>query len=388
MTLAADMSFWTLQRRAAGLYSASAFYGFTNGALFPLIAISLAQSGVSELRIGWIASAYYVGAFVAALTFAPVVRLIGYRYAMLLIAIVGAGSTAAAILPLPLAGWLAVRGLFGYAAAGVYIVIDSWLGNLSGLANRGRMLGINEGLRTALASAGQFLVALANTSSGILIAAGSMLLAGLPVLATPEPHLRAQSHARQRNGLSIALKNWPVFLIILLSGLTISVLYAMPALYARQIGLTPAETAIYLVTAMVVGAASQNLAGALTDLFGRAIVLAAMTALGFIAAACLALGLISGAWAITAVGAVVAAATFPIYSLALTRMIDLAQPSEVVSATSISLIGYTSGASFGPALSGLAMAQFGTIGFYGFLAIALWLTSAIALGEAFRRPKP
>ena len=226
MSDVAAQAFWPLQRRAAGLYAASALYGFTNGGLFPLIAIALAQSGVDELRIGWIASAYYAGAFLAALTFAPVVRLIGYRVSMLLIAVVGAASAAAAVLPLPLIGWIAVRMAFGYAAAGVYVVIDSWLGNLSGLANRGRMLGINEGLRTGLASAGQFLVALANGSTGILIAASAMLLAGLPVLTTPEPRIPREARQHRSNGLVILLRNWPVFLIILLSGLTISVLYA------------------------------------------------------------------------------------------------------------------------------------------------------------------
>lgn len=387
MSEAVAQGFWPLQRRASGLYAASALYGFTNGGLFPLIAIALAQSGVDELRIGWIASAYYAGAFLAALTFAPVVRLIGYRFSMLLIAVVGAASAAAAVFLLPLAGWIAVRMAFGYAAAGVYVVIDSWLGNLSGLANRGRMLGINEGLRTGLAAAGQFLVALASGSTGILIAASAMLMAGFPVLTTPEPDIRKEPARRQSNGLMILLRNWPVFLIILLSGLTNSVLYAMPALYAREIGMTTTQTAIYLVSAMVVGAISQNFLGALTDLFGRAIVLSAATAIGFVAAGALTLGYAGGAVAVTVVGAVVAAATFPIYALALTRMIDLVRPSEVVSATSVSLIGYTSGACFGPALSGLAMGTYGATGFYGFMAAGLWLTSAIALCEAFRRPR-
>ncbi len=142
MTSAAAQGFWPLQRRASGLYAASALYGLTNGGLFPLIAIALAQSGVDEVRIGWIASAYYAGAFLAALTFAPVVRLIGYRLSMVLIAIVGAASAAAAILPLPLIGWIAVRMAFGYAAAGVYVDagvgIEGWgITRLPALERRG-----------------------------------------------------------------------------------------------------------------------------------------------------------------------------------------------------------------------------------------------------------
>lgn len=385
MTVSADQRFWPLQWRASGLYSASALYGFTNGALFPLIALELAQTGVDPFQIGWIASAYYFGAFVAALTFAPVVRLIGHRWSMVLIAVVGAASAAAALLPLPLFGWLAIRALFGYAAAGVYVVVDSWLGQLSGISNRGRMLGINEGLRTLFASAGQFLVTLAAGGLGIMIAAGSMLLSGFPVLTTPEPVVREDRRETSSNGLVIALRNWPVFLIILLSGLSISVLYAMPALYAREIGMTAAETAVFLISTMVVGALSQNLLGSLTDVFGRAIVLSVSTAVGFLAAGVLTLGFVEGALSTTIVGAVVAGATFHNYSTALTRLIDLVRPSEVVTATSLGIVGYTSGACFGPTLSGLAMSQYGAQGFYGFIAITLWLTSAISLGEAFRR---
>lgn len=385
MTVAADQRFWPLQWRASGLYSASALYGFTNGALFPLIAIALAESGVDQVDIGWIASAYYAGAFLAALTFAPVVRLIGYRWSMLLIAVIGSASAAAAILPLPFWGWIGIRLAFGYAASGVYIVIDSWLGSLSGVSNRGRMLGINEGLRTALASAGQLLVAFAQGGLGILIAAGSMLLAGFPVLTTPEPVIPRERRARQSNGFVIALRNVPVVAMIVLSGLTISVLYAMSALFAREARLSPAETAAFLLVTIVAGAISQNVLGALTDLFGRAIVISLAAAIGFVAAGVLVLGYCEGFLAITVAGSVVTAATFPIYALSLARLIDVVRPAEVVSATGVAVVGYTSGATFGPVLAGYAMSITGAAGFYGFLAVGLWLVSAISLGEAFRR---
>lgn len=385
MTAATDQRFWPLQWRASGLYSASALYGFTNGALFPLIAIALAESGVDQFVIGWIASAYYAGAFLAAISFAPVVRLIGYRWSMLLIAVTGAASAAAAILPLPFWGWIVVRLAFGYAAAGVYVVIDSWLGNLSGTANRGRMLGINEGLRTALAAAGQVLIAFAQGGLGILIAAGSMLLAGFPVLTTPEPAIPREQKSAKSSGFSIAVRNWPLVMMTVLSGLTISVLYSMSALYARDAGLSTQETAAFLLLTIVAGAISQNVLGVLTDLFGRAIVLSAAAALGFIAAGLLMLGYCEGFLAITVAGSVVTAASFPLYTLSLARLIDLVRPSEVVSATGIGVVGYTSGATFGPVLAGYGMSIVGAAGFYGFLAVGLWLTSAIALIEAFRR---
>ncbi len=385
MTVAADQRFWPLQWRASGLYSASALYGFTNGALFPLIAIALAESGVDQVNIGWIASAYYAGAFLAALTFAPVVRLIGYRWSMLLIAVIGSASAAAAILPLPFWGWIGIRLAFGYAASGVYIVINSWLGNLSGAGNRGRMLGINEGLRTALASAGQLLVAFAQGGLGILIAAGSMLLAGFPVLTTPEPVIPRERRETKSSGLTIAIRNWPLVMMIVLSGLTISVLYSMSALYARGAGLTTEETAAFLLITIVAGAISQNVLGVLTDLFGRAIVLSAAAAMGFLAAGLLMLGYCEGFLAITVAGSVVTAATFPVYALSLARLIDVVRPSEVVSATGVGVVGYTSGATFGPVLAGYGMSVAGAAGFYGFLAVGLWLTSAVALLEAFRR---
>ena len=385
MTIAAGQRFWPLQWRACGLYSASALYGFTNGALFPLIAISLAESGVDQFHIGWIASAYYAGALLAALSFAPVVRLVGYRVSMLLIAVVGAASAAAAILPLPFWGWIGIRLAFGYAAAGVYVVIDAWIGNISGVENRGRMLGINEGLRTALASAGQLLVAFAQGGLGILIAAASMLLAGFPVLGTPEPRMARERHGGERNGFLIALRNWPLMVMIVLSGLTISVLYSMSALYARGAGLSNEETAAFLLLTIVTGAVSQNVLGVLTDLIGRAIVLSAGAAFGFIAAGLLMLGYCEGFIAITAAGSVVTAATFPLYALSLARLIDLVRPAEVVSATGVGVVGYTSGATFGPLLAGYGMSLVGAAGFYAFLAAGLWLTSAVALVEAFRK---
>lgn len=385
MTVAGNQRFWPLQWRALGLYSASALYGFTNGALFPLIAIALAEAGVDQISIGWIASAYYAGAFLAALTFAPVVRLIGYRWSMLLIAVIGSASAAAAVLPLPFLGWIGIRLAFGYAASGVYIVIDSWLGNLSGVSNRGRMLGINEGLRTALASAGQLLVAFAQGGLGILIAAGSMLLAGVPVLTTPEPVIPRERREQQSSGLVIALRNVPVVAMVALSGLTISVIYAMSALFAREAGLSPAETAAFLLVTIVSGAISQNLLGVLTDLFGRAIVISAAAAIGFVAAGLLVLGTFESFLAITIAGSVVTAAAFPVYALSLARLIDLVRPAEVVSATGIAVVSFTSGAIFGPVLAGYAMSLTGAAGFYGYLAVGLWLVSAISLGEAFRR---
>ncbi len=245
------------------------------------------------------------------------------------------------------------------------------------------MLGINEGLRTALASAGQLLVAFAQGGLGILIAAGSMLLAGLPVLTTPEPVIPRERRGAQSNGLTIALRNGPVISMIVLSGLTISC--STPCRRCLRAGpASPAETAAFLLVTIVAGAISQNVLGVLTDLFGRAIVFSPASALGSSRPGSCA-RLLRGLLAITTAGSVVSSATFPVYALSLARLIDLVRPSEVVSATGVGVVGYTSGATFGPVLAGYAMSLTGAAGFYGFMAAGLWLTSAIALLEAFRR---
>jgi MFS family permease len=93
----------------------------------------------SDFAIGLIGSAYFVG-FIAGCYAGPrLLARVGHSRTFA----AAAGLAAAVILSMSLAvnetGWILLRGFFGFAAANVYMVIESWLNDRATNATRGRI---------------------------------------------------------------------------------------------------------------------------------------------------------------------------------------------------------------------------------------------------------
>src|SRR5688572_19896934 len=108
------------------------------GIVSTLIGVQLADRGVSAFLIGIVFSAYNVGFLLGTLTCERMINRVGHIRAFGVFAVSAAIATLLFALTTNVYAWALFKGLSGYALAGGFIVIESWLNDKASESNRGR----------------------------------------------------------------------------------------------------------------------------------------------------------------------------------------------------------------------------------------------------------
>lgn len=381
---APDVSFGRSLYKALGLYIAGACYGMPNGALFPMVTLTLSARGASDVFIGAVASAFSAGALLAAASYAAVVGWLGFRRAFTILVILGTASTAAFALPIASEWWLPLRFLYGFSVGSFYLTVDAWIGGLSRISNRGRMLGLSEAVRMASLSCGPLLLLLvAPGTTGFMLAAamfGLMLPAGL---MTAEP-VAFESLGGRSTSLRFVLRHAAELAMVVSCGALFAMFSTHGASYAQRMGFSSDQVAYFNSGVYAAGAISLILLGAASDFLGRMVVLLGITTVGTLCGISLALHAAPGFMVALPLAAAVQAATMPLWSLSLARIIDKITAAELVTASSSGLIAYNVGAMAGPPAAGWLITRFGPQGLYISAAVALVPALLLALGLVMR----
>ncbi|MES1152525.1 MAG: MFS transporter, partial [Dongia sp.] len=109
------------------------------GVMSPLIGFRLSTTGASTFVVGAAASAYFLGFLLGTLTSQRMIDRVGHIRAFGVFAVC---SSNIAILYTVLHDpwlWVLLRGLAGYALAGAFVVIESWMTDKAAEENRGRV---------------------------------------------------------------------------------------------------------------------------------------------------------------------------------------------------------------------------------------------------------
>jgi MFS family permease len=142
----------------------------------------------------------------------------------------------------------------------------------------------------------------------------------------------------------------------------------MAGVFAAQAGFSTARIGVFVAAAAVGSMALQWPVGHLSDLIGRrrTILLATLASIG---AGALALTLsVDSPWLI-AVMALLGGFSYPLYSLALSHVIDVLPPGEAVTGSVAVVFLYGVGAIAGPIGASLAMGAIGPDGFFWAVAV-------------------
>ena len=174
-----------------------------NGLVNTLVPLRAHIEGFSGLTIGLIGSCYY-GGFVAGCFAIP--RLLA-RVGHIRTFAVAASLTAATVLLHPVfvspTLWCVVRAAFGFCAAGVYMVIESWLNDRATNDNRGRILSAYVVVNLGAIMLGQWLLTLASPRGPELFSLAAILYAlcvvpvGVTLLPQPVPQAAPQLRIRR-----------------------------------------------------------------------------------------------------------------------------------------------------------------------------------------------
>jgi MFS family permease len=308
--------------------------------------------GFSTTALGLLGTAWAIG-FVAGCYLAPhLVRRVGHVRAY------GAFAATACIVALMTGiwineiAWILLRACTGFAMAGAFMVIESWLNERSTNENRGTVFGLYMMVTYASIMAGQMVVASADIgNASLFMMAGILFCASLIPTAissamAPKP---LQSVSLDLKGL---YRNSPVAsAACLLVGVANGAWGTLGAVYGARIGISTFEIALMMSLVVLAGALAQMPVGRVSDRTDRRYVLAGASAFcGLIALVIFAAAPRNGTVVLAMTGAYGTLA-YTLYSIAVAHANDHASPEDFVKVSGGLLLLYGFGTMVGPIMA-------------------------------------
>ena len=340
--------------------------------------LRLSADSVSEIWIGTLLSAYYLGLVFGARMGHHLIIRVGH---------VRACATAAALaICLVLLQtlidekfvWLLLRFCAGMAMVVQFIVIESWLNEQAENKHRGRVMSVYllmSGIGTAL---GQLSITMYPTLDlrPLIFVAMCQALALLPIVLTTRTLPAPQSPAPI--DLAYFFKQVPQCLLtILLAGNICAAFYGLAAVYAVKQNLSTGQVAVFTATTVVAGLLSQWPMGWLSDRVNRGN-LVRVNALLLVGISVMLWGWADWPyWMMLLLAAGMGSLQFTLYGLASGLGNDRIDPERRVGLTAMMLMAYGGGACLGPTLAGTMMRLGGSHMLYVFssaCALLLFVT--------------
>ncbi|MBX9456225.1 MAG: MFS transporter [Rhizobium sp.] len=283
--------------------------------------------------------------------------------------------------------WMAFRGLFGFAIAGTYMIMESWLNEKSANEHRGFMFSVYMVTAMTGSIAGTYVAPLGNvmTTTLFIVSAIVLVSAVFPIALTEASTPTAPTAVGF--DLGSLLRRSPVaFVGTLLSGVIAGAWINFSAVYARLSGLTETGGA-NLIAAVTIGSiVAQFPLGRVSDLVDRRVVMVFGCGLGIVASGWLTLLDGSNEYQLYAAACMAGMAIFPIYSLNVAHANDMAEPGEYVRISSGITVLYGVGIIIGPLVGGQAIAIAGPPGLPAVLLVFFAIYAAYATYRILKRP--
>ena len=347
-------------RTLAALLIAAFFLIVGNGLQGTLLSVRGNMEGFPLVLVGLLMSAYFVG-FMAGCQFAPgMVKRVGHIRAFTALASVASAAALAYALAVEPVFWLALRIITGFALAGLYMIIESWINEAVDNEQRGRTLAVYRLVDLSAATIGQAMIALAAPTAFTLFAIVSILisLALVPVAMTTSAQPRPIASARLELGKLFRISSLAAAGCLAV-GAANGAFWAVGAVYVQQLGYPVTTVAIFMTTVVIAGALVQWPLGLISDRIDRRIVVIATSGMCAAAGAFLALvGGVSGEMLLYG-GFAFGFTAMPIFGLCVAHANDRAEPHEYVTLAAGLLWLYGAGAVAGPVIAPITMNAFG-----------------------------
>ena len=345
-----------------------------NGVQITLLPVRGELEAFSNVDLGALGSAYFVGFALGCLWGPHGLRRVGHVRVFLSMAAVASATPLLHALFVEPAPWWLLRGLSGFCFAVLYVVIESWLNDQSSSESRGMVLSAYMFIQLTVITAGQMTLVLYDPQSFelFLVAAVLVSFAAVPVgftrATTPAPVQATRVRLLRLYRVS------PVgFMGCLAVGLANGSFWALGPVYAERIGLDVEGIALFMSAVVIGGALGQWPLGLLSDRTDRRFVV-----LGICAGAVATAGMLAhGAQdqrLLLGMGALFGFFAFPLYGVAIAHTNDHVAREDFVEASSGLLLVFAGGAVLGP-LAASALMGSGVLG-----AGALFLFTAAVHG--------
>jgi len=351
-----------------------------------LLPLAAEKAAFSELEIGAISSAYFVGMVLGCLASPFVVMRAGHiRAYAALVSLMSAAAILHPVAVTPIA-WILIRTVSGFCLAGFYMVVESWLNESATNENRGTVMSVYVVVLFAAMMVGQVSVAGMDITSFVpfVVASVAVSLAVIPVALTSANQPAPITLVRFRP-LKL-FKTSPAAVVgCFMIGIANAALWSLAPLYGAQIGLTTNQAAIYSAAIILGGTLAQWPIGRLSDRMDRRRVLIVL------ALATAAMAMVIIAWgpvdALIATGLAVVIGAFsqPAYAIAVSHGFDSADPEDFVETSSGLLLAFGMGSAVGPIAASILMEVMGPSGLFVQVFVIELIMAAFIVTRLFAR---
>ena len=357
-----------------------------NGVQLVLLGVRASEAGFTNLVSGLVMGGYFLGLFIGSLIVPQFLSRVGHiRVFGALASIASAAVLLHIILINPLL-WGLTRILSGFAYAGMYIVVESWLNDSATNKTRGQILSLYLIITMGGMGIGQMLAGLDDGQSAtlFLVASVAVSVAVVPILITvgKAPDFSVTEATSLRRLFQIS----PLaFVGMALQGVVAAMMFGMGSVYGTRIGLTPPQVALFMVSVTVGSLVLQYPVGRLSDVIDRRVVILIVTMVSGVFASA---GLFFGAsqfWILLTIMGLYGGLSLTLYSLCIAHANDFLSPAQMVGTASALIMVNGAGSVIGSPLVALAMDVVGDYGYYGIIASTHFILGIFVLLRMTRR---
>lgn len=360
-----------------------------NGLQGTLLGVRARLEDFSMLMTGLIMSSYYVGFFIGSLKIPEYVRNVGHIRVFAALASLASVTVLIHGIKVDPVTWAIVRAVSGFAFAGLFIVVESWLNDSATNETRGMMFGIYLVVTYVGMVLGQLLLNVASPSDIELFVITSILvtLALMPISLSVRP--APDVSVSEKIPFKHIWKTSPLGIFgVTLTGFATAAIFAIGPIFALEIGLSTSSVAAFMSAYIIGGVLLQMPVAWLSDRMDRrriivALFIASLSTVIILSAVIF--GELSPYW-IYGFMVILGGVTLTIYGQCISHVNDQLQPSQFVGSAATLLLMNGIGAMFGPLLVSSLMEVFGAAGFLVTLVLVFLAMSVFGLYRLSARP--
>lgn len=366
------------------LYAGIFFLFFGYGLFLNSAGIKLAELGVTDIVIGLLNAAFFVGAALSSILAHRIVSSVGHIRSFSVFCAVFAIAALSHTMINNLWGWGILRIILGFCHYSLLLLVESWMSEKTNLDNRGKVLATYNSIFYIAFILGVSLLGLGLSSNNIFtLATILVVMSMIPIALTKmvQPNIPE----RQRISVPRLFSISPLALITsFISGMLVNGFFTMVSVFMLKFNFSLREISIYLMMSMVGGFISQLPMASLSNRIGRRnaiLACAAMASITSVVGLCTILQGNLTAWTQYAIAFLFGCSLFSLYALSIARANDeLPNNMNTVEVSRGLLFCYGIGALVAPPLLGLAMDISTHYGFYtlfGTFSLILLVCSAL-----------
>ncbi|MBV9703159.1 MAG: MFS transporter [Methylobacteriaceae bacterium] len=359
-----------------------------NGLLNTLVPLRATLESFPPIVVGILGSVYFIGMLAGTLAAPAIMARAGFIRAFAAftaLAIAGALAYALEVTP---AFWIILRGLLGFAFAGIYGIIDSWINAKASNANRGRLYALYQIVNFGGSAIGQQMPRFGDVHGFRLFSIAAMLLAAaiIPVAMT-KTDAPAEPRSIRPNVLWLMRISPIGAATVFVIGAANGSFFSLAPVYALAVGGSSVAVS-WFMTATVLGSAIMVWpVGRLSDRYDRRVLVAGLSAAGVLFELLLWRHIANAPLHLAFVGVGIGCTTMVLYTLAIAHANDRAGPENVVAVSAGLLFLYCIGAIVAPTVASALMANFGVAALFGQNALLHFALAAFTVWRMMTRPR-